>query len=51
MATIDATLAGASSNSYVDLAEASSIAQNLPFADEWAAPNEDRVAVLLLLVT
>ena len=42
MATLDATLAGATSNSYVDLAEASAIAQNLPFADEWAAtPNED----------
>ena len=42
MADIDATLAGASSNSYVTLAEASAIARNLPFADEWAAaPNED----------
>ena len=32
MATLDATLAGATSNSYVDLAEASAIARNLPFA-------------------
>ena len=42
MATLDATLAGSTSNSYVDLAEASAIARNLPFADDWAAaPNED----------
>ena len=49
MATLDATLAGATSNSYVDLAEASAIAQNLPFAADWAAtPNEDLEAALIV---
>ena len=51
MATIDATLAGASSNSYVDLAEASSIAQNLPFADEWAAAPNDDLEFALIVAT
>ena len=42
MSIIDATLAGPNSNSYVDLAEASAIAQTLPFAADWAAtPNDD----------
>lgn len=49
MATLDATLAGATSNSYVDLAEASAIAQNFPFAPEWAAtPNEDLEFALIV---
>ena len=46
---LDATLAGATSNSYVDLAEASAIAQNLPFAADWAAtPNEDLETALIV---
>ena len=49
MATLDATLAGATSNSYVDLAEASAIARNLPFAADWAAtPNEDLEVALIV---
>ena len=41
MATLDATLAGSTSNSYVDLAEADAIAANLPFAAEWAALTDE----------
>ena len=51
MATIDATLAGASSNSYVTLAEASAIARNLPFADDWAAAANDDLEVALIVAT
>ena len=49
MSILDATLAGPSSNSYVDLAEASAIAQNLPFAADWAAaPNDDLERALIV---
>ena len=44
MATLDATLAGATSNSYVDLAEASAIAANLPFAADWAATPPTKIS-------
>ena len=48
MSILDATLAGPSSNSYVDLAEASAIAQTLPFAADWAAtPNDDLERALI----
>ena len=52
MATLDATLAGATSNSYVDLAEADAIAANLPFAAEWAAlTDEEKIEVGLIVAT
>jgi len=51
MATLDATLAGATSNSYVDLAEADAIAANLPFAAEWAALTDDEKINGLIVAT
>ena len=49
MSIIDATLAGPNSNSYIDLAEASAIAQTLPFAADWAAtPNDDLERALIV---
>ena len=51
MATLDATLAGATSNSYVDLAEADAIAENLPFADEWAALTDEEKIYGLVVAT
>lgn len=51
MATLDATLAGPSSNSYITLAEASAIAQNMPFADEWAAASNDDLEFALINAT
>lgn len=48
MATIDATLAGANSNSYVTLAEADDIAENFPFVDRWNETEEqDRITALI----
>ena len=51
MATLDATLAGATSNSYVDLAEADAIAANLPFAAEWAALTDEEKIDGLIVAT
>ena len=51
MATLDATLAGATSNSYVDLAEADAIAANLPFAAEWAALTDEEKTNGLVVAT
>ena len=51
MATLDATLAGASSNSYVDLAEADVIAENLPFAAEWTALTDEEKTTGLIVAT
>ena len=51
MAVLDATLAGASSNSYVDLAEADAIAANLPFSAEWAALTDDEKITGLIVAT
>ena len=51
MATLDATLAGATSNSYVDLAEADAIAANLPFAAEWAALTDEEKTDGLIVAT
>ena len=46
---LDATLAGATSNSYVDAAEALAIASNLPFGDDWAAtPQADLDSALIV---
>lgn len=51
MATLDATLAGNQSNSYVTLANADGIAANLSFAAEWAAATEDDRNVALISAT
>ena len=51
MATLDATLGGSSSNSYVTLAEADLIASNLPFAAEWAALTDDEKTNGLIVST
>ena len=51
MATLDATLAGATSNSYVDLAEADAIAANLPFAADWAALTDEEKIDGLIVAT
>ena len=42
MATLDATLSGNQSNSYVTLANADGIASNQTFADDWAAKRKTR---------
>ena len=51
MATLDSTLGGASSNSYVDLAEADAIAANLPFAADWAALTDEEKTDGLIVAT
>ena len=51
MATIDATIAGSQSNSYITLAEADSIAQNQIFATAWAGTSEDDRTVALITST
>ena len=51
MATLDATLSGNQSNSYVTLENADGIASNAPFAAEWAAASEDDRVVALITAT
>ena len=51
MATIDATLAGATSNSYVTLAEATAIVNNLPFDEEWLNTSADDRTDALVVAT
>jgi len=51
MATLDATLAGTQSNSYVTLENANGIAANLSFATKWAAATEDARSVALITAT
>ena len=51
MAVLDATLAGATSNSYVDAHEAQDIANNLPFGSEWAATPLDERNTALIVAT
>ena len=48
---LDATLAGANSNSYVTLAEAVAIARNLPGGDEWIALTDDEKNESLIVAT
>ena len=48
---IDSTLGGATSNSYISLAEATAIAQNEPFADKWTATSDDDLLVALITAT
>lgn len=48
---LDATIAGASSNSYVDLVEAVAIARNIPGGDDWVALTDDEKVFSLIAAT
>ena len=50
-ATLDATLSGPTSNSYITLAEATAIAQNLPFGPEWNTTSDNDLALALTTAT
>lgn len=50
-ATLDATLGGTSSNSYVTLAEALAISQNIPGGHEWSLLDEDTRSMSLIVAT
>jgi len=45
---LDATLSGPNSNSYLTLAEATALAANQPFADQWAATSDDDLVFALV---
>ena len=49
--TLDATLAGPTSNSYVTLAEATAIAQQEAFADKWNSTSDDDLIIGLIAAT
>jgi len=49
--TLDATLNGSSSNSYVDLAEAVAIARNIIGGDDWIALSDDEKIYSLIAAT
>ena len=51
MATLDATLSGNQSNSYVTLENANSIAANQTFADAWDAKTDDEKTMALIVAT
>ena len=51
MATLDATLAGATSNSYVTMAEAVAIAELLPGGSDWSLSTEDERIMSLIQAT
>ena len=49
--TLDATLSGATSNSYVDMTQALAIAQNIPGGGTWAALGEEERNLSLIVAT
>ena len=49
--TLDATLGGPSSNSYIDMAAAMTIAQNIPGGGEWSALDEEARNLSLIVAT
>ena len=49
--TLDATLGGATSNSYVDMTEALALAQNIPGGGDWAALGEEDRNLSLIVAT
>ena len=51
MATLDSTLSGSSSNSYITLENAEGIAANLPGGDDWVALTEDEKNMSLIQAT
>ena len=50
-AVLDATLAGATSNSYVDAAGAAAIAANFPFGGDWVATPQADLDTALIVAT
>ena len=49
--TLDATLAGPTSNSYVDMATAVAMAENIPGGGDWAAKDEEARSLSLIQAT
>ena len=49
--TLDATLSGATSNSYIDMTEALAIAQNIPGGGEWSVLDEEARNLSLIVAT
>ena len=49
--TLDATLGGATSNSYIDMASALAIAANMPGGGDWAALGEEERNLSLIVAT
>ena len=49
--TLDATLGGPASNSYIDMAGALAIAQNIPGGGEWSALDEEVRSLSLIVAT
>jgi hypothetical protein len=49
--TLDATLSGATSNSYIDMANAVAIAENIPGGGDWAALGEEERNLSLIVAT
>ena len=49
--TLDATLSGTTSNSYLTMATALQIAQSVPGGDDWAAKTEDARNLSLIQAT
>ena len=49
--TLDATLAGPTSNSYVDMATAVAMAENIPGGGEWAVKDEETRSLSLIQAT
>jgi hypothetical protein len=49
--TLDATLSGATSNSYVDMTTALAIAQNIPGGGDWAVLDEEARNLSLIVAT
>ena len=49
--TLDATLSGATSNSYVDMTQALAIAQNIPGGGDWSVLGEEERNLSLIVAT
>ena len=49
--TLDATLAGETSNSYIDMTAALAIASNMPGGGDWAALGEEERNLSLIVAT
>ena len=49
--TLDATLSGATSNSYVDMTQALAIAENIPGGSDWSALDEEKRNLSLIVAT
>ena len=49
--TLDATLSGATSNSYIDMAIGGGVAENIPGGGDWAALGEEERNLSLIVAT